>query len=262
MTAASIETPPPLRIGVAERALRAGVLPTDLLAQVSTATFVFADLNGASAPRAELLMPALARLRGALRMTASTSSAPISFTPRSKSARAPDSPRQRALLFVDDASAILPASNWGNWSTSTCARCCWPDDPMRRCALVQHSRHGARWPLPTSPISHHARSRGADPGRQPGPGRLRSPRLGVDRNQRRQRRLNRCRSSPIRCTRSTAAGTAPPLRLRRRRAKRRARGAGSRTLRCARSPVADRSAGGGSAAGVSGCRPADGRPRC
>ena len=53
--------------------MRAGVLPTELLAQILELTmFTPADLLGASAlARAEPLMPALARLRAALRMTAS-----------------------------------------------------------------------------------------------------------------------------------------------------------------------------------------------
>ena len=118
MTAASIETPPPLRIAAAERALRAGVLPTDLFAQIlELTTFTSADLDGAPAlARAEPLMPALARLRAAVRMTASIEQRADLIHTALEIGQSAGLLRQIALLFVDDASAIVPASNWGNWS--------------------------------------------------------------------------------------------------------------------------------------------------
>jgi hypothetical protein len=118
MAAASVETPPPLRIAAAERALRAGVLPTDLLAQIlELTTFTPADLNGASAlARTEPLMPALARLRAAVRMTASIEQRADLIHAALEIGQSVGLLRQVALLFVDDAAAILPASNWGNWS--------------------------------------------------------------------------------------------------------------------------------------------------
>ncbi len=118
MAAASIETPPPLRIAAAERTLRAGVLPTDLLAQIlELTTFTPADLNGAPAlARAEPLMPALARLRAGVRMSASIEQRADLIHTALEIGQNAGLLRQIALLFVDDASAIVPASNWGNWS--------------------------------------------------------------------------------------------------------------------------------------------------
>ena len=118
MAAASIETPPELRIAAAERALRAGVLPTDLLAQIlELTTFTAADLDGATAlARAEPLMQALARLRAALRLTASIEQRADIIHTALEIGQNAGLLRQIALLFVDDASVIVPASNWGNWS--------------------------------------------------------------------------------------------------------------------------------------------------
>lgn len=119
MAAASIQTPPPLRLAAAERALRAGVLPTELLAQILELTmFAPGDLlSGASAlARAEPLMPALARLRAALRMATSIEQRADLIHTALEIGQSAGLLRQVALLFVQDAAAILPASNWGNWS--------------------------------------------------------------------------------------------------------------------------------------------------
>jgi hypothetical protein len=137
MTAGSIETPPLLRIAAAERALRAGVLPTDLLAQIlELTTFTAADLNGATAlARAEPLMPALARLRAGLRMTASIEQRADLIHTALEIGQSAGLLRQIALLLVDDAAAILPASNWGNWS----------DLYMRALLLAGRPDAAARW---------------------------------------------------------------------------------------------------------------------
>jgi len=118
MAAASIQTPPPLRIAAAEKALRAGVLPTDLLAQIlELTTFAPGDLAGASAlARAEPLMPALARLRAAVRITPNIEQRADLIHTALEIGQSAGLLRQVALLFVADAAAILPASNWANWS--------------------------------------------------------------------------------------------------------------------------------------------------
>jgi len=118
VTAASVQTAPALRIAAAEKALRAGVLPTDLLEQILELTsFTSADLSAASAlARAEPLMPALARLRAALRMTASIEQRADLIHTALEIGQSAGLLRQVAVLFVQDAAAILPASNWGNWS--------------------------------------------------------------------------------------------------------------------------------------------------
>ena len=153
MTAASIETPPPLRIAAAERALRAGVLPTDLLAQIlELTTFTPADLNGATAlARAEPLMQALARLRAGVRMTASIEQRADLVHTALEIGQSAGLLRQVALLFVDDAAAILPASNWGNWS----------DLYMRALLLAGRPDAAVRWfnilgtgPLASSDIAN------------------------------------------------------------------------------------------------------------
>jgi hypothetical protein len=99
--------------------LRAGVLPTELLAQILELTmFAPGDLlSGASAlARAEPLMPALARLRAALRMATSIEQRADLIHTALEIGQSAGLLRQVALLFVQDAAAILPASNWGNWS--------------------------------------------------------------------------------------------------------------------------------------------------
>jgi hypothetical protein len=116
--AASAETPQPMRIAAAEKALRAGVLPTPLLAQILD-SYSFPPEMLAAAPamaRNEPLMGALARLRAALK-------APGTADARAETIHAAFEIGQRegvlgqvALLFADDASAIFPPRDWGNWS--------------------------------------------------------------------------------------------------------------------------------------------------
>jgi hypothetical protein len=118
MTAASTATPPPLRIGAAERALRAGALPTDVLAQVIELTsFAPTDLAGAPAlARVEPLMTALARLRAALRATTSIEVRADIIHTALEIGESAGLLRQVALLFVEDAAAIVPTPSWGNWA--------------------------------------------------------------------------------------------------------------------------------------------------
>jgi hypothetical protein len=116
--ASSTQTPPALRIAAAEKALRAGLLPTDLFAQIlELTTFAPGDLSGAPAlARAEPLMPALARLRAALRMTASTEQRADLIHTALEIGQNAGLLRQVALLFVADTAAIVPAPAWANWS--------------------------------------------------------------------------------------------------------------------------------------------------
>ena len=118
MAAASAQTPPTWRIAAAEKALRAGVLPTELLAQIlELTTFGPGDLAGASAlARAEPLMPALARLRAALRMTPITEQRAELIHTALEIGQNAGLLRQIAQLFVQDAAAIVPAPAWANWS--------------------------------------------------------------------------------------------------------------------------------------------------
>jgi hypothetical protein len=116
--AGSAETPRAARIAAAETAMRAGVLPTPLLAQIlDTYTFTPQALAGAPAiARSEPSMSALARLRAALK-------APGKADARAELIHAALEVGQRegvlgqvALLFADDATAIFPPRDWGNWS--------------------------------------------------------------------------------------------------------------------------------------------------
>jgi hypothetical protein len=118
IAAASPATPAPLRIAAAERALRAGALPSDVLAQVlELRSFTPADLTGAPAlARVEPLMTALARLRAALRTTTSIEVRADIIHTALEIGESAGLLRQVALLFVDDAAAIIPSPNWANWS--------------------------------------------------------------------------------------------------------------------------------------------------
>jgi len=118
MAAGSAPTPPQLRIAAAEKLLRAGVLPTGLLAQIlDLPTFAPGDLSSAPAlARGEPLMPALARLRAALRMTASPEQRADLIHTALEIGEAAGLLRQVALLFVDDAAVIVPVRDWANWS--------------------------------------------------------------------------------------------------------------------------------------------------
>ncbi len=118
IAAASTPTPAEIRISAAEKALRAGMLPLPVFAQVlDLSGFAPQDLEGAPAlARVEPLMKALARLRAA-----------------TKAARAPEVRaelvhtaleigeregilRQVAELFAEPAADIMPLPDWTRWS--------------------------------------------------------------------------------------------------------------------------------------------------
>ncbi len=118
MAAASANTPRPLRIAAAEKALRGGVLPTPLLAEILDLTnFSPQELNGAAAlARTEPLMNALARLRAGLKVAQRAEERADLIHTAFEVGERENLLRQVAQLFADDAAAILPASDWGNWS--------------------------------------------------------------------------------------------------------------------------------------------------
>ncbi len=137
MVAASAATPPPLRIAAAEKLLRAGVLPTDLFAEIlDLTTFTPADLSVAPAlARGEPLMQALARLGAALRMTGNPEQRAELIHTALEIGETAGLLRQVALLFGDDAAAIVPARGWANWSELY----------MRALLLVGRTDAAARW---------------------------------------------------------------------------------------------------------------------
>jgi hypothetical protein len=135
--AASTVTPPPLRIAAAEKLLRAGVLPTDLFGDIlDLTTFSAGDLSVAPAlARTEPLMQALARLGAALRMTGNPEQRAQLVHTALEIGETAGLLRQVALLFGDDASAIVPARGWANWSELY----------MRALLLVGRTDAAARW---------------------------------------------------------------------------------------------------------------------
>jgi len=137
MAAASTPTPPALRIAAAEKALRAGVLPTDLFAQIlELTTFAPGELAVASAlARGEPLMPALARLRAAMRMATNTEQRAELIHTALEIGQTAGLLRQVALLLVQDAAAIVPLPAWAHWS----------DFFMRGLLLAGRPDAAARW---------------------------------------------------------------------------------------------------------------------
>jgi hypothetical protein len=137
IAAASDATPIGLRIAAAEMALRAGALPTMLLAKIlDLSKFAPTDLFGAPArARGEPLMSALARLRAALRNAKTASErAEIAHTAFEIGERE-GLLFQVALLFGDDAAVILPDPDWADWS----------DLMTRGLLLAGHPEAAARW---------------------------------------------------------------------------------------------------------------------
>jgi hypothetical protein len=137
MVAASAATPPPLRIAAAEKLLRAGALPTDLFGDIlDLTTFAPGDLSVAPAlARTEPLMQALARLGAALRMTGNPEQRAELIHTALEIGESAGVLRQVALLFGDDAAAIVPTRGWANWS----------DLYMRALLLVGRADAAARW---------------------------------------------------------------------------------------------------------------------
>jgi hypothetical protein len=118
IAAASVQSSRGVRIAAGERALRAGVLPKTVLDEILGLTmFAPQDLTGAPAiARVEPLMSGLARLRAALKAaTSSAARAEIVHTAFEIGEREGVLP-QVAAFFADEASALSPAPDWGNWS--------------------------------------------------------------------------------------------------------------------------------------------------
>ena len=137
MVAQSAATPAPLRIAAAEKLLRAGVLPTDLFGDIlDLTTFAPGELSVAPAlARTEPLMQALARLGAALRMTGDPEQRAQLIHTALEIGETAGLLRQVALLFGDDAAAIVPTRGWANWS----------ERYMRALLLVGRADAAARW---------------------------------------------------------------------------------------------------------------------
>jgi hypothetical protein len=118
IAAASMTTPPEVRIAAAEKAFRAGVLPPAILEQVlDLSTFAPQELEAAPAlARVEPFMKGLARLRAALKTThAAQSSAELVHTALEIGERE-GMLRQVAELFAAPAAEIIPNPDWTGWS--------------------------------------------------------------------------------------------------------------------------------------------------
>ncbi len=116
--AASAVTPKQTRIAGAEKALRAGVLPTPLLEEIlDTYSFGSPELAGAPAiARREPLLSALARLRAALKKATQADERADLIHTAFEIGEREGLLGQVALLFADDTAAIVPPRDWGNWS--------------------------------------------------------------------------------------------------------------------------------------------------
>jgi hypothetical protein len=116
--AASPATPRALRMAAAEKALRAGMLPIPVLAEIlDLASFTPQDLGGAPAlARAEPMMNALARLRAALKIASTVDARAEIVHTAFEIGEREGLLAQAAALFADDAAQIIPASDWGAWS--------------------------------------------------------------------------------------------------------------------------------------------------
>lgn len=118
LTATSMATPRPLRVAAAEKLLRAGALPTPVLADIlDSATFTAQDFDGAVAlARAEPLMNALARLRAALKVAATDAARAELVHAAFEIGEREGLLAQVADLYGEQAAALVPAPDWANWS--------------------------------------------------------------------------------------------------------------------------------------------------
>lgn len=116
--AASAETQRTARITAAEKALRAGALPTPLLSEIlDTYTFTALALDGAPAiARNEPLMSAMARLHAALKIPGTADTRAELIYTAFEIGQREGVLGPVALLFSDDAAAIFPPRDWSNWS--------------------------------------------------------------------------------------------------------------------------------------------------
>ena len=137
MAAGSAATAKAIRVAAAERALRAGVLPTPVLGEIlDLASFTPQDLNGAPAlARAEPLMNALARIRAALKV-ASTDEARAELVHTAfEIGEREGLLAQVAALYADEAAEIMPAPDWALWS----------DLMVRGLLLADRAEAAQRW---------------------------------------------------------------------------------------------------------------------
>jgi hypothetical protein len=118
LTAASAASPRPLRVAAAEKTLRAGMLPVPLLTEVlDTASFTAQELDGAPAlARTEPLVDALARIRAALKASANNEMRAELVHTAFEIGEREGLLAQIADLYADEASQIIPAPDWTNWS--------------------------------------------------------------------------------------------------------------------------------------------------
>ena len=119
IAAASSQAANDLRLGAAERALRGGALPEDVLVHVlDLIAFKPQDLIGAAAiaPR-EPLLNGLARLRAALRQEKQPDKRAELIYTAFGIGEAQGLLPQIAALFADDAAALVPARDWHDWSS-------------------------------------------------------------------------------------------------------------------------------------------------
>lgn len=137
IAASSVESPPQIRIGAAERALRAGMLPVTVLQQVLDLTsFSAQDLNGASAlARTEPFMKALARLSAAIKSEHEAAGRAELIHTAFEIGEREGLLRQVAELLADPAAQIMPAPDWSGWS----------DLMARGLLLAGHPESAQRW---------------------------------------------------------------------------------------------------------------------
>ncbi len=118
IAAASMESPPQIRIAAAEKALRAGVLPVATLQQVLDLTsFSAQELDGASAlARTEPFMKALARLSAAIKNEHEAAGRAELIHTAFEIGEREGLLRQVAELFAVPAAQIMPQADWSGWS--------------------------------------------------------------------------------------------------------------------------------------------------
>jgi len=137
IAASSAATSRVIRTAAAEKALRAGALPTPLLGEIlDLAMFTPQDLDGTPAlARAEPLMNALARIRVALKI-ASTDEARAELVQTAfEIGEREGLLAQVAALFADSAAEIVPAQDWALRS----------DIMMRGLLLANRAEAAQRW---------------------------------------------------------------------------------------------------------------------
>lgn len=118
IAASSMETPPQIRIGAAEKALRAGLLPLGVLQQVLDLTsFSAQELDGAPAlARVEPIMKALSRLRAAIKAGPGGEARAELVHAGLEIGQREGLLRQVAELFAEPAAQIMPSPDWSGWS--------------------------------------------------------------------------------------------------------------------------------------------------